>query len=268
MNIRQFFVSTYLLALALFVGGCMTAPTEEPGVQSQSESLSLVPELAFETLVDPLGLGTAPNRAQTTLLATPESYENLFGHAPPSDISFDAGEVALFYAAGIQTSGGYAASVQSIGASLAGLIVTTDLVTPGPTCPVTLAMTTPHALVKFTLPRVVPAQLLATDNLISVRHCSDACAGNVVCGPETDFDEESCSCLPEPAENPCAYTTCAPGLSCISKGGYAFCVPALAQEGTACGAATCLVGTECCNASCGTCVLPGMSCIQIACDLE
>lgn len=38
--------------------------------------------------------------------------------------------------------------------------------------------------------------------------------------------------------------------------------------GDPCGSVTCGAGLECCNASCGWCVPPGMSCIQIACDSE
>ncbi len=36
--------------------------------------------------------------------------------------------------------------------------------------------------------------------------------------------------------------------------------------GQACGDVTCGFGLECCNASCGWCVPPGFSCIQIACN--
>jgi hypothetical protein len=36
--------------------------------------------------------------------------------------------------------------------------------------------------------------------------------------------------------------------------------------GVACGRVTCAPGLVCCNASCGTCVQPGMACIQVACD--
>lgn len=35
--------------------------------------------------------------------------------------------------------------------------------------------------------------------------------------------------------------------------------------GEACGAVTCAVGMECCNASCGTCVAPGEGCLAIEC---
>jgi len=38
------------------------------------------------------------------------------------------------------------------------------------------------------------------------------------------------------------------------------------STGVACGNATCPVGTECCNASCGICVKPGETCIQTACE--
>jgi hypothetical protein len=40
----------------------------------------------------------------------------------------------------------------------------------------------------------------------------------------------------------------------------------VADRGEPCGRTTCGAGTSCCNASCGTCVKPGMVCSQIACE--
>lgn len=40
----------------------------------------------------------------------------------------------------------------------------------------------------------------------------------------------------------------------------------VADRGEPCGPTTCGPGTACCNASCGTCVKPGMACSQIACE--
>ncbi len=57
-------------------------------------------------------------------------------------------------------------------------------------------------------------------------------------------------------EDPCAALDCA---SCKVVDGKAQC-------GTPCGDNTCFNGKECCNASCGWCVDPGMACIQIACE--
>lgn len=39
-------------------------------------------------------------------------------------------------------------------------------------------------------------------------------------------------------------------------------------DGVACGSVTCGAGQVCCNASCGICTAPDMSCIQLACDSE
>jgi hypothetical protein len=73
---------------------------------------------------------------------------------------------------------------------------------------------------------------------------------------------EVCGC--EPVTNPCAAVLCLEGTSCEVIDGEPVCVPQ--SGGQACGSVTCGKGLECCNASCGTCVQPGMSCIQIACD--
>jgi hypothetical protein len=73
---------------------------------------------------------------------------------------------------------------------------------------------------------------------------------------------EVCGC--EPVTNPCAAVLCLEGTSCEVINGEPVCVPQ--GGGQACGSVTCGKGLECCNASCGICVQPGMSCIQIACD--
>src|SRR5207244_11077713 len=55
---------------------------------------------------------------------------------------------------------------------------------------------------------------------------------------------------------------------CDDEGGG--CTPAcqvVCKEGmTPCGAVMCAPGQECCNASCGTCVKPGETCSQVACE--
>lgn len=96
--------------------------------------------------------------------------------------------------------------------------------------------------------------------------CGGLCACNALglCteGYVWNSSPEVCDC--EPAPNPCAAVLCAPDTRCEVIGGEPVCVPL--TGGQPCGAVTCSEGLECCNASCGMCVRPGMSCIQIACD--
>lgn len=91
-----------------------------------------------------------------------------------------------------------------------------------------------------------------------------ACNAKALCikGYVWNGSPEVCGC--EPATNPCAAVLCGPNTQCEVIGGEAACVPL--GGGKSCGAVTCSEGFECCNASCGICVRPGMSCIQIACD--
>jgi hypothetical protein len=96
------------------------------------------------------------------------------------------------------------------------------------------------------------------------------CGGLCVCeaiglctdGYAWNSSPEVCGC--EPVTNPCAAVLCMEGTSCEVIEGKPVCVPL--PGGQACGAVTCAKGFECCNSSCGTCVRPGMSCIQIACE--
>jgi len=69
-------------------------------------------------------------------------------------------------------------------------------------------------------------------------------------------------CVPDSSPG-CAATLCGPGTYCIEREGDPVCVSDGSQ---ACGDVTCSAGRVCCNASCGTCVQPGMACIQIACE--
>lgn len=71
-------------------------------------------------------------------------------------------------------------------------------------------------------------------------------------------------------EDPCAIVRCMGGLTCqVQPNGQPKCVAApaaTAGSGPQCGAVTCAAGTECCNASCGICVEPGMACHQMFCE--
>jgi hypothetical protein len=97
------------------------------------------------------------------------------------------------------------------------------------------------------------------------------CAATL-CPVDTYCDDISGSaqCLPLPS---CKTVKCSAGYHCELNAVQCIRAPCPAQPqcvpdaaGAACGKATCAAGLECCNASCGTCVKPGMACIQIACQ--
>lgn len=95
--------------------------------------------------------------------------------------------------------------------------------------------------------------------------CSGICRctaiGLCVEGYHWDSSPEVCGCVPH--TNPCAAVLCPTRTECVVQGGEPVCVP---MQGEQCGDKTCGPGLVCCNASCGICTAPGMSCIQIACN--
>jgi hypothetical protein len=88
------------------------------------------------------------------------------------------------------------------------------------------------------------------------------CVQNVLCARGTTFDNspDVCACVPDASA--CAAVLCPTGTTCEVHDGDPSCV---SNGSEACGTATCAAGTYCCNASCGTCLPPGMACTQIAC---
>ena len=96
--------------------------------------------------------------------------------------------VGHFYAAGTKPTGGFDANVVSLIVSGRSLVAVTELVSPGPECGVTDALTSPHVLVKL-----------------------DAQTGTAV-----DFRKKGrashCGCTPPPS--PCAAILCQAGTHC------------------------------------------------------
>jgi len=60
----------------------------------------------------------------------------------------------------------------------------------------------------------------------------------------------------------CDYASCAEGEVCDHSTGGCVSEPA----GEVCGEETCMTDEECCNSSCGICVQPGQSCLDVVCD--
>jgi len=106
------------------------------------------PMVAFEEFSD--DIGDAGREETRVLLTSAREYAALFGHEAPKSVDFGR-EWVVFYSAGIKPTGGYDASVLDIRLTENGrsLLVTTSLVSPGPGCIVTLALTKPYALVKL-----------------------------------------------------------------------------------------------------------------------
>lgn len=100
-----------------------------------------------------------------------------------------------------------------------------------------------RALVLFVLSFGVTANPVNIDNLDARAPAAAA-----------DVDPEKIS--------PCATVRCGWEATCQVIGGKAVCVPPNRQV---CGQVVCAEGLTCCNASCNTCVKPGMMCTQQVC---
>ncbi len=172
-----------LLALA----GCASefGDTDE-GAAMQADELRGARSVRFSELVDPAGIGVAGESETRVVITRASQYRRLFGHAPPADVDFGAGDAVLFYSAGVQRTGGFAASVLSIQDDRGRLRVSTQLESPGSGCMVTQALTKPFALVKFKLPRGYQGARFTANDV--VREC--------------------------PPVNPCTWVKCTAGHHC------------------------------------------------------
>jgi hypothetical protein len=107
------------------------------------------------------------------VITSPGEYQALVGRPPPAGLDFQR-EWVVLYAAGTMPTGGYEARVTRIRRSGGDRIVTveTTLVTPGPHCFVTQALTNPYVLVRF--PRGMTAQRVRFVHGTEVRDCLDS----------------------------------------------------------------------------------------------
>jgi hypothetical protein len=287
MNERVFGTKLWALAGAMLLscGGTLLGCAGEVGggvtdVDIERAALAAAAqELSFSELVDPAGIGTAGERKARMLIAAGRRYHAVFGHPAPADLDFNAGEAVIFYSAGIRRTGGYDASIQRIVLRGSTLHVTTQLESPGPSCIVTQALSTPHVLVAVQLPGVVRRVRFHARH--TVRDCSEpAFCGGIAgircpagqecvdapgdgCNPENGGAD--CGGICVPATDPCATVRCRAGTRCeVNDEGQAECVPDPTSD--PCAAVRCRAGTVCqVNEQGGAeCVLGGPFCGGIA----
>jgi hypothetical protein len=141
---KTFFVCNLLAAI---VSCTAVAAADLPPPQPQPGELELpFKEIGVRAFGRPFG--------ETSLvITTPQSYRTVLGAAPPTDLDFDR-EWVVLYAAGTKPTGGYEAHIARIVRSPAArtLTVETRLVTPGPRCFVTEALTNPYVVARFRRP--------------------------------------------------------------------------------------------------------------------
>jgi len=150
------------LALLPLLWLCSASPVSGP-----------VRTVPFLTVDDPQTFGMMYNRriAPLDVLFTSDvQYKRFFGHSAPG-VDWTRERVVL-YSAGQMSTGGFQATIRSIGfdPTTSELSITTLLEVPGPSCPVTLSLTTPYLLVKFRIPTTQPSTVAFT-HLVVVEDC-------------------------------------------------------------------------------------------------
>jgi hypothetical protein len=220
------------------------------------------PQLEWSTFEDPKGTDQAGMTATARLIRSENAYRRLFGHASPG-IDFRR-DVVVFYSAGTKNTGGYTASITAVEKRGQRLHVSTELVTPGPDCIVTQALTTPSVLARvhgagnvrrarfshserveyceaqtqcggFAGLECPGAGDCDRDDLsddcdpASANDCFMLCSCNVIglCVEGLIWDDSPavCGCVPDPSQDPCAAVRCKEGTHCEADAGSATCVP-------------------------------------------
>jgi hypothetical protein len=215
-----------VLAGLVFTGlGCSSATdgdtdSAELG-ETGSDEAGLRGEIEFDTFQDDIG---SEGQTETRRVFTSEAaYYNYFGHYSPWEVDFYTHWV-VFYSAGVQSTGGYKASIEKIETSSSGqtLYVKTRLESPGDNCMVTQSLTKPYVLAKFKkpLPRPRYARYTKDDD---VMYCSE----------------------PEPEPVTCATMLCGPGYHCEDRSTGGECVadpcPGAGRRSTTTGRCECRV---------------------------
>lgn len=177
MRLQQLHARSWTMLGAIALIGC--AANVESGTDVNESEAALRGQsqaLAFEEFTDPEGVGTAGEQPTSRLIRSARQYQRLFGHAPPAEVDFAAGEVVIFYSAGVKDTGGYDASILTVELRNRRLLVTTELVSPGEDCIVTQALSKPYVLATVSVPRGVRRARFDHEDVI--RDCTgeDACA--------------------------------------------------------------------------------------------
>jgi hypothetical protein len=230
-------------------------PGDVDALVALPDATSAVPFEAFSDNVT----SRAANRSRT-LIRNARGYQTFFGHAPPAVVDFSH-EWVMFYAPGSQPTDGYDARFLALFRGGASLVTITQLVSPGPTCPVTAGATTPYALIKFEAQPGASAQFYRSDGTTNCDpatvHCTgltaQSCPGQSRC-----FDDPSDSCDPFLSNDCPGLCSCVQSEACAADSQFdstpavCACVPI-----DSCATVKCAGGTHC---DAGACVDNGLPC--------
>jgi hypothetical protein len=173
-----------MLVLSLSMPACIDGEDLEDDVElveGSDDSKTDQPDLAMTTLDV-----TRPksNVGKVGVIKSKKAFKDAFGVDAPSSVNF-SDEWVVYYAAGLKTSGGYEATVKRIRLSDTGktLKITTDLKSPGPSCPVTAAITYPYAVVKIKKPTSPTPTTNRYYRDVSTVDCGATCDGTTIFVP-------------------------------------------------------------------------------------
>lgn len=172
-------------------------------------------------------VGERGDEETRVVLTSRGAYQSYFGHAAPADVNF-AHEWVFFYSAGVQSTGGYAASVAEIAVSGRTLYFTTQLASPGAGCAVTFALTKPHVLVAFRAPKPRPTRLRAyhADEVVDCDFCAGLSGDDCNAHPSCEIVAQGCETPSVDPDTGFPYP-CDPLAVCVPRG--------LGEVGDGCG---------------------------------
>jgi len=276
----------FSLSLLAALGATACGGIETEGYQSAGgdvrEPDALPPSaraVPFEEFTD--DVGTRATNENRTLIRTARGYQEFFGHAPPAGVDF-AKQWVIFYSAGTRPTGGFDANILSLMVSGEDLVAVTELVSPGPECGVTDALTSPYVLIKFAAQIGTAIDFRKKDR---VQHCGCTPPPKVTCGGiagiqcpglGTCVDDPSDSCDPNKGGADCggvcqcsaAAVTCPVGAAFDSSPEVCTCVPKTPPTcGPVC-AIACPYGNVLDDKGCPTCSCnpPPDPCAAILCQ--
>ena len=166
-------ITSLIVSLSIF--GCATdeQPTDELPFEGDASEAgkadhSSLAFTAFEADISNNRL----QRGGTIIMTSKAAWTRVMGTPAPANVDFSK-EWVVFFGTGVKNTGGYSAQVTELrySASQRSLVVSTKATSPGPDCIVTQAFTTPHHLVKITVPSPRPLFALA-DAKSETRRCS------------------------------------------------------------------------------------------------
>jgi hypothetical protein len=170
----------------------------------------------FQELTD--DAGTQAANESRTLIKSARGYKEFFGHAPPAGVDFSK-QWVIFYSAGTRSTGGFDANILSLIVSGQDLVAVTELVSPGPECAVTAALTSPYVLIQFA---AQPGTAIDFRKKDRVQHCGctpppSPCA-TVLCQTGTHCEEQAVECVAAPCP---PVAVCVPDAPKVTCGGFA-----------------------------------------------